>query len=427
MRGTWIAILMLGAGLATTPVRAGVYISAEVRPDLMDLHQIKLLRGTLQSVALPPKGTDAEKHRYLKVVSELESREKAGQLTALDRADLGGCYLRLDRPREALRALTAGDGNHFLVLCNLAVTYHTLAVLDQDVNRLEEAILTQRKALKAWPASWLGLTREQLAFYRRVERLQLRLLEARFREQKKNDGKTLAWQAVDDIFPGVRFVGPSGEYEAGSIALAVVDELPPDAPWLVRELMMAYPTDIRLYWLFAELLNARGQVEDALEITNDLVNANQASGVRELMAHRRVLKERADLLRDLRASALFQTEALPPLTVANLFWSLAPRAPLPGAGAAAAEAGWWATTAAIEELQRQERIGRKVEVAPPDLPTADAAPGGPPSRGAWLPDWRPLVVGFVAGAVVALVARLQWREWQRGRQPAPTQRRPLAG
>ena len=209
----------------------------------------------------------------------------------MDRADLGGIYLRFGRPRDAVRILSAGNSSNFLVLCNLAVANHELAVQDLDSNRLEEAYLTQRRALAAWPPVWEPWSQEQWYFYRRVERLQLHLLELRFREMRLAEGKQTLFKTTDDLFPGFKAVGTGRGYQAGCVTMTALDALPPDAPWLVRELMMAYPTDARLYWLFGETLNSVGRVEDALQVLDDLVNVNQLSSIDEIVRHRRVLFE----------------------------------------------------------------------------------------------------------------------------------------
>lgn len=59
------------------------------------------------------------------------------------------------------------------------------------------------------------------------------------------------------------------------------------------------------------------------------------------------------------------------------------------------------------------------EAAPP--PAADVlveapAPAPQPAKVDWLPDWRTLLVGFVTGALVALLLQMQWREFQRRRR-----------
>jgi hypothetical protein len=42
----------------------------------------------------------------------------------------------------------------------------------------------------------------------------------------------------------------------------------------------------------------------------------------------------------------------------------------------------------------------------------------PPDPGGWLPNWRHVSISFVAGALVATLVGLQWREWQRRQQAA---------
>ena len=402
---------------------AGVYISSETRANDYRLGPIKLLRGTLQSLALPARPNDSERQLYEKLKAELEAKEKAGSLTEVDRADLGGLYVRFGRPREAVRVLSAGSSSQFLVLCNLAVANHDLAVQDLNVNLLEEAILAQRKALANWPATWTPWSDEQAYLYRRVEKLELRLLELRFRELRLAEGRQPVWQTVDDLFPGFKMTGSGGTYEAGRTAPASFDALPPDAPWLVRELMMAYPTDPRLYWLFGEILNSCGRAEDAQQVLDDLVNVNQLSNVRELVAHRRVLVEQAGLIRELRPTQLFHVDGqqgVTTLAVEQLFWSLAPRVGpgTPVGGPAMAEASWWATAGTVEELQRQERLGRPPAL--PELPAAaDPAPSaGPAAPASALPDWRTLAVGFGVGVAVTIAVGLQRVEWKRRRQAA---------
>jgi tetratricopeptide (TPR) repeat protein len=434
-RAVRVGIAVLGAWLAAAPsVRAGIYISSEVRRFDYQLNRIKLLRSFLQSLALPSRPDDKERAKVVELFNALEAKEKADTLTEVDRADLGGFYLRFGDPRSAERVLSSGNSRHFLVLCNLAVANHELAVQEQNINRMQEAIRLQKEALKAWPDVWSEWSTEQWFTYRRVERLQLTLLEQRFLEMRGSDGRTQGWQTVDDLFPGFKLVGPSGEYKAGSVDLAELDRLPPDAPWLVRELMMAYPTDARLYWLFGEILNTVGRVEDALQVLDDLVNVNQLSSVRDLREHRRVLLERANLIRDLRDTALFHVDDVDawlaqtrqdrqqPLekavTLENILWALAPPCPMsvPCAGPAATEAGWSATAAAIEKLQREELFGRPVDSPPPP-------PVNPPQETrSELPDWRVLGVGFGAGAVVTVLVGLQWNEWKRRRQAAPSTR-----
>lgn len=422
-----LGVAILAAWLAVPSARAGIYISSESRPvDEYRLNKIKGLRAILFSLALPAKPKDSDRPGYLAWVAALEAKQKANALTDVDRADLGGLYLRFGRPRDAVQVLTAGHSRQFLVLCNLAVAYHQLAVQDMDLNRFSEAVLTQKRALAAWPDTWAGWDDSQWYVYRRVERLQLRLLEQRYAEARQSDGKAPMWQTVDDLFPGFKMVGPSGEYEAGRTTLASLDALPPDAPWLVRELVMAYPADARLYWLFGEILNTVGRVEDAFTVCDELVSGNQLSNVRLLFAHRRVLWERDRLLKDLRASSpLFTAEkstGLTPLAQENFFWSVAPRGlfSVPVAGPLADEAARAAASSTVQHLLRQERFGRPEKE--PDFPQAVTPAADPPAMK--IPDWRVLATGFAAGVVVTVLVGLQRSEWKRRRQLARAYRQP---
>jgi tetratricopeptide (TPR) repeat protein len=405
---------LAAAWAAAAPARAGVYISWEALPDARDLTAIRSIRLEFQSVA-NPAGKGEKRAEYARRAAALEARAGDASFSPIDRADLGGCYVRLGRYADAVRVLEAGDTGHFLVLTNLAAAYQNEGLLDR-------AVLAQRRALANWPPVWSPWTDAQWYFYRRVEHADLALLEARRLEERQAGGRPAAAQGPDPVFPGVRFTGPGAEYVAGRIALDMLDRLPPDAPWLVRNLLWSLPNDDRLYWLFGELLNSRGQVEDAYAVLDELVFARQWSNVRELVRHRLVLKERAEELRALRQTAMFRNPALSPLAHEDLLWALAPRPPLavPVAGPCAAEAAWWATAAYLELAQREEMAGRKPEeavtaAALPE-PTAPAPEPAPAASAAGLPNWKHITAGFVAGLVVATLARLQWNEWRR-RQP----------
>jgi predicted negative regulator of RcsB-dependent stress response len=54
---------------------------------------------------------------------------------------------------------------------------------------------------------------------------------------------------------------------------------------------------------------------------------------------------------------------------------------------------------------------------------APPAAKAPPDPGNWLPNWRHVTISFVAGALVATLINLQWREWQRRQQAAATAER----
>src|SRR5262249_14960861 len=159
-----------------------------------------------------------------------------------ERIDLSACYLRLDKASAALRVLEAvpQEQRNFLVLANLATAYQRSGLLERAIPLLEQA-------LKVWPASWPGVTPEQLRWYRRAERYHLTLLKARYQQQLRQPGKEA--DTLDALFPRVRFVGRSGRYEAGELAPEQWDELPPDALQLVTQLVLWLPFDNPLYWM----------------------------------------------------------------------------------------------------------------------------------------------------------------------------------
>jgi hypothetical protein len=292
------------------------------------------------------------------------------------------------RYEDARRVLENGDRRHFLILANLASAYHGL-------DQISRAVSFEEQALAAWPAVWAGWSGEQLRFYRLAERYYLQLLRLREREQPREGGRPAPVKTVDALFPRVRFVGPNGRYEAGELAQASVDELPPSAYPVVLQLVLWQPFDDRLYWLLGELLNASGEVDVAYQILDELVYGRNLSGWEEMVAHRRVLmrsaKARAalrnlDVWNSLSAALMFRGQLLPPV-----------------AGPVVYEAVLW----------QPRLMPARPELAPP----VESPPPAPGPR--WVLDWRQLGVGFGAGLAVALLGSLQWREWRRRRPGRP--------
>src|SRR5207244_13551603 len=149
----------------------------------------------------------------------------------------------------------------------------------------------------------------------------------------------------------VRFVGESGQYEAGKLAATERAKLPAEALAIVQQLVIWLPEDTRLYWLLGELYNASGDIAAAARIFDECVGNVRRFSAPDLRAHRLVVQE-----------------ARPKDTGALLEPAAAPRAP--------------------------------AEPTP--------APGSLPS---WLPDSRQLVVvGGIAFLVVVLLGYFQIRE-----------------
>jgi tetratricopeptide (TPR) repeat protein len=79
---------------------------------------------------------------------------------------------------------------------------------------------------------------------------------------------------VDDLFD-VKFVGESGEYEAGTLAASEKAKLPADAIAIVQQLLVWLPDDARLLWLLGELYNANGDLDSALTVFNECMDARR--------------------------------------------------------------------------------------------------------------------------------------------------------
>ncbi len=390
MRGVRAALTVLAFWLvACGPARAGVYHSGPQVP-LPPLHQLRLAVGQVRAVRTvrgsPPAVPGSLRDKYERRARELEAQDREGWLPTLDRVDLGACYLRMGREPEAVRVLEAGDRKHFMVLANLATAYHAIGQLDR-------AIAYQRQAIDAWPAVWAGWSDAELQRYRRADRYYLTLLQLRYREQLRPGRQPARATTVDELFPKVRFVGSSGHYEAGGFAQASRDEVPEDAILIALQLVVWLPFDDRVYWLLGELLNASGSVQAAYDVLDELVYARRMDA-RELAQHRQVLRD----------AAMAYKAWLEPGTQLSLLCALSP----PAAGGLNRAGAPWAA-------QFKPQLSAGPALGPGGGGGGETAPPPPPN---WLPDWRPLGVGFGAGVVVALLGALQWREWRRKR-PAP--------
>lgn len=375
------------------PVRAGVYNThepfflpsspADIQRWIFDLREVAI-EGDPRLRQERPAIAGSLRDWYRQEARSLEARGREGSLDTIDRVNLSACYLRTRRFDEAIGILKHADPKQFLVLANLASAY-------EGIGELNLARLHQQQALRAWPALFPGWPLARLQWYRRAERFHLKLLDLRLEEQRLTGGQA-KWQKVDALFgPQVRFVGPSGEYEAGAINQEALDQLPPDALNLLLQLVQWQPFDDRLYWLLAEVLNALGHVDVALERMDELVQARQHSDVRELFQHRKVLREASP-------AAVLAAWRDPNVRLAILCL-MSPRGlPVPvGAGVIAQQAGDLA-------------LGFLSSPAP-SSPDAALAPEQPAAS--WMPRWRDFGVGFAFGGLLALLGAFQWQEWRR--------------
>lgn len=386
-----VIILLLG-----TPVHAGVYNLAEFNPFI----QLDETRGYLlrvRSASLPhktPLNPELFKAQILRQVAVLEKQKAEGLLSTEDRINLSGAYLRLggNRVADAVPLLLAADRDHFLVQSNLAAAFFSLG-------ELEKAVSHQRRVLTLWPTVFAGWTEQRLRFFRECERYLLTLYESRLNEARR--GPLRGAVDVDLLFPGLRFVGPSGQFEAGALAPAVQDRLPLNAFNIVYQLALWFPTDMRLYWLFGQMLNVEGAVDQACDVFVELAEAGLSGSFKDLPAHRQVLRAARSACVEFRKHTsrgmlLSQLMLMPRSTFA-----------LPVIG----DAAYIASAATASVIARQSgNEGPGAEDFQP--PGAVATPAQP------VFNFRHIAIGFGFGFLVAALCAFQWQEWRRRRTQA---------
>lgn len=356
--------------------------------------------------AYEKKKADSLRAAYEKQLAKLEQRQRDGTLTPRERIRLGACLIRMGRyPKaraimeESRRVVPPDSPLHFLLLLNLASAYQEEDAL------LQRAIDLQTAALGSWPPLVPGWSRWESAWYRRAEHYALMLMRLRQREQIRNQGRTVGeLPPLDELFGNVRFVGHSGQYEAGGIAFEQWNRLPADAEKIALQLLLWRPLDVRLKWMYGELLNVRGQVDWAFSV---LDSCKSLASNRELRRHHLVLRESVDPYKWLFVDSTGSGEDR--RKQALLLWTLAPRGALmaPAIGIAANESAGVASATDFTVLSGMPE---------PTPQTSDAPEAEPPRSGMALPDWRQLTVSFLAGAVVALLGVFQWQQWRRHRR-----------
>lgn len=386
-----IPLLFLASGKAW----AGIYCAADNLPPPFRIpgNQVQEVINDLVSCldvanADPARKDSAPRKNLLKELEILEKLDREGRLSSRELVEMTGILLRLGRStqvRELLehKSISPDDPNRFLLLLHQAVSWRSV-----DLSR---AINLQEQGLSAWPRVWVGATPDILTWYRRCEQLNLLLWRLRLREMESGNTN---WKTVDAIFPGVRFVGPSGEYQAGEIETRSHDKLSPDALFQVLQLWLWYPEDDRLSWLLAEILNANGQVDGNIEIAEKLMKNLGNKGLNDrpdLRNHRHVLAAAVDVLRELRRPEnRFRT---------TVFWAmLPPLNPLCGIGMGL---NWTGPTAAI---------------LAESLPPASSSTSQEQSNPVYQLNWKEIFISFIAGSIFTAFLYLQIREWNRRRR-----------
>jgi tetratricopeptide (TPR) repeat protein len=378
------------------------------------------LRG-INDRAFDPKRKQEEgtlRESYKTQLAKLETRQNAGILGSADCVNLSACLIRLGRYSEAeklleesLREEPSDNSYRFLLLLHRAALY-----MELDPNNYElqqRALRFEEEGLRNWPALLPGWDRWESSWYRHAEEHMATLMELRQKElisQQRGFGRQMP--LPDLLFPRlernpankVRFIGESGKYEAGGIAWNQMNRLPPDALSISLQLLLWRPHDNRLNWLYGELLNAAGRIDEAF----DRVDYVKSTGWQnpELDSHHRTLQRSLGFYERLFVDK--DATGNPQRLQASILWALAPRGGLlsPGLGGAANELG--GLTASTYAGGGGTSNG--FATSPSSVRTA---PGAATSA---LPDWRQLTVSFITGVVVAVLGVLQWQQWRRHRR-----------
>jgi tetratricopeptide (TPR) repeat protein len=209
-----------------------------------------------------------------------------GNLSPTDLAALGAIQWRLRDSDSALTTLkqAAGrDPRNFWVLTHLGSVHQALGQYREGSSPLESA-------RDFFPDPWPVGPPAAGDWFKKAEGYQLKLLRLRLPENSfRTSGRPMPAADVDRLF-GVRFVGPSGQYEAGKLADAERTKLPADAVAVVQQLLLWFPDDTRLLWLLGELYNAQGDLEAASKILDDCVWQRRYDSP-ALREHRQIVQE----------------------------------------------------------------------------------------------------------------------------------------
>ncbi len=216
--------------------------------------------------------------------------------TAEERVALAVDLLRFGRPDDAEGALT-GLRSGFLPNVTLA---HVAATQGQW-DRAEDFLDISTSEAERKPPPIRGVSAANLAWQLKLDRTEFLTL-ARLRAKEARGPKPPPDNELPDRIWPVTFANAAGEYEPGALAAAEKAKLPggdfPEAIAAAQQLVLWFPTDVRLYWLLGELYAARGDarkddLRTALAIMNECADSGRYSNRKALMQHREVLSKAA--------------------------------------------------------------------------------------------------------------------------------------
>lgn len=284
-----LALAALAASLIAPLAQAGFYDPSQLGTPLVQKDAARALpweifRDQLSEVLRIGDPMQPSKSRLAAIARRDALLARGRNLSSEELSELGVLQWRLREPDKALETLMrakAADPRSFWPLANLGALF--LAT-----GQLQEAESHQATSMGEFPSPWPGGAAGG-AWYRAAEKAQLQLLRSRLSEAGAQGGRRARPVAeLDPLFP-VRFVGPSGAYEAGTIADAEREKLPANAVALVQQLLLWFPEDTRLLWLLGELYNAAGDLRAADQVFDDCVGSRRFESA-TLRDHRRAVK-----------------------------------------------------------------------------------------------------------------------------------------
>jgi tetratricopeptide (TPR) repeat protein len=311
MRRSWRTGLSLGFFLAAaSQVSAGLYDPSHPTTELVSERGVRalpyeLFRDALNDVRNIGDSVRTPKARAV-YLDRREALLKRGQasLSATELVELAFVQQRLRQSDDALKTLRQAqsrDQRSFWVQADLGAVY-------QAMNQLQEAAPIVTAARDSFPKPWPG---GEVAgeWFTKVERYQAELLKLRLREGGGRAGgrRAVPVHEVDDLF-SVKFVGPSGQYEAGKIADAEKAKLPAEAEAIVQQLILWFPDDTRLLWLLGELYNANGDLDSAFAVFQRCVEERSYDSP-TLRERRKLVKVARDALAQQRDALAQQKQA----------------------------------------------------------------------------------------------------------------------
>jgi hypothetical protein len=281
------ALLLL---LLTPSLRAGLYWSGETINELPSQWRGYLVdQRLLRQVAVKPadkQEPNPARAKYLEEEAKLAKLARERALTADEAADLGALRVRLGDLTGALAVLRPAQREHpqhFRLAANLGTAAHLAGDLDQ-------AALALGQAVRLAPGK-----------FQPAEELHLKLV--RLRKTEPADA-----QGLDALF-GIRYVGPEGKYQPGTLAPDERKKLSSDALAGAQMLGLWLPADARLLWQLGELAAAHGDVTTAAAILDGCVTEFSLRHP-DLREHRQLMRAAAEKRQQEGAKPQHETHAV---------------------------------------------------------------------------------------------------------------------